>query len=84
MFWAESIWVIWDSPTTVIRQSDCSGYNVKTIIDQEIHDIIDLTVDPIKHLVYWVDQANSAIERANYDGSKKNTIIYTNVKNSIL
>ncbi|VVC34061.1 Hypothetical protein CINCED_3A006126 [Cinara cedri] len=78
MFWAESIWAIWDSPTTVIRQSDCSGYNVKTIIDQEVHDITDLTIDPIKHLVYWVDQANSAIERANYDGSKRNIIIYTN------
>lgn len=79
MFWAESIWAIWNSPTTVIKQSDCSGENVKTIIDQELHDITDLTVDPIKHMIYWVDMVSSAIERANYDGSKRNMLIYTNV-----
>lgn len=83
MFWAESIWTIWNSPTTIIRQSDCSGLNVKTIIDHELHDVTDLALDPIKRMVYWVDMVNSAIERANYDGSKRNILIYTNVRKFI-
>lgn len=83
IFWAESIWAIWNSPTTIIRQSDCSGHKVKTIIDHELHDITDLTLDPIKHMVYWVDMVNSVIERANYDGSKRTTLIYTNVRKLI-
>jgi len=80
MFWTESIWAIWNSPTTIIRQSDCSGHNVKTIVNQELHDITDLAVDHIKQLIYWVDMVNSTIERANYDGSKRNMLIYTNVR----
>lgn len=80
IFWAESIWAIWNSPTTVVRQSDCSGHKVKTIIDKELHDITDLTLDPIKHMVYWVDMVNSVIERANYDGSKRTTLVYTSVR----
>jgi hypothetical protein len=80
MFWAESIWVIWSSPTTIIRQSDCSGHNVKTIINEDLHDVIDLTVDPIKHMVYWVDMVNSTIERANYNGSNRILLISTYVR----
>lgn len=79
MFWAENIWPIWNSPTTIIRQSDCSGHNVKTIVDQELHDITDIAVDPIKHMVYWVDMVKLALERANYDGTKRNMLFYTTV-----
>lgn len=64
----------------MVRQSDCSGHKVKTIIDKELHDITDLTLDPIKHMVYWVDMVNSVIERANYDGSKRTTLVYTSVR----
>lgn len=83
MFWTESIWTIWNSPTTIIRRSDTSGYNVKTIIDQGLHDITDLTVDSIKRVVYWVDMVNSTIERANYDGSSRIILIFTNVRQLI-
>lgn len=80
MFWSESIWAIWSSPTTVIKRSDCSGRNVTTIVDQGLHDITDLAIDPIKHMVYWVDLVNSAIERVNYDGSKRKMLVYTHVR----
>lgn len=83
MFWSESIWAIWNSPTTIIRQSDCSGHNIKTIIDHNLHDVTDLSVDPIKHKIYWVDMVNMAIERANYDGSNRNLLITTTVINLI-
>lgn len=83
IFWSESIWAIWNSPTTIIRQSDCSGKNVKTIIDHELHDVTDISIDPIKRLVYWVDMVNSVIERANYDGSKRHMLISTTVINLI-
>jgi len=80
MFWSESVWDMLNSPSTIIRQSDCSGHDVKTIINHELHDVTDLAVDPIKHMVYWVDMVNLAIERANYDGSKRNMLIYTTVR----
>ncbi|XP_025205329.1 vitellogenin receptor [Melanaphis sacchari] len=75
MFWSETIWAILNTPTTIIRQSDCSGYNVKTIIHQGLQYVTDLAIDPIKHMVYWVDQVNSTIERANYDGTKKTVLV---------
>jgi len=75
MFWSETIWAILNTPTTIIRQSDCSGYNVKTIIHQGLQYVTDLALDPIKHMVYWVDQVNSTIERANYDGTKITVLV---------
>lgn len=79
MFWSETIWALLNSPTTIIRQSDCSGYNVKTIIHQGLHYVTDLALDPIKHMVYWVDEVNSTIERANYDGTRKTMLINVEV-----
>jgi len=75
LFWSETIWAILNTPTTIIKQSDCSGYNVKTIIYQGLQYVTDLAIDPIKYMVYWVDQVNSTIERANYDGTKKTVLV---------
>lgn len=79
MFWSETIWTVFSIPTTIIRKSDCSGYNVKTIIHQGLQYVTDLAIDPIKHMVYWVDQVNSTIERADYDGTKI-TVVFDSIK----
>lgn len=79
MFWAEGTWSLWSSPHSVIRRSDCSGHSVKTILDQDLHEITDLTLDPIKQIVYWVDMPVSTINRVHFDGTKREMLIYTDV-----
>ncbi|XP_050441147.1 vitellogenin receptor [Adelges cooleyi] len=69
MFWAECKWFMWNSPSSVIKRSDCSGNNIKTVVEKGLLEITDITLDSIQQKIYWVDMPVQSIHSANYDGN---------------
>ncbi|KAJ8870464.1 hypothetical protein PR048_029486 [Dryococelus australis] len=74
----------WGASMAMLERSLLDGTNRTVLVNQKIVYPYGVTVDfPTQHL-YWVDTYLDCIERVNYDGSNRRTIIKGNPSHSLL
>jgi len=64
-------WTNWNDHQASIMTSYLSGWEVKTIITQDIKTPNGLAIDHPAHKLYWSDARLDKIERCNFDGTDR-------------
>lgn len=76
IFYSTTYWWIYDRPKSILYKANLDGSNIHELVHEHLEYVTGITFDVNRKLIYYTDFTRNMIERVNYEGQRREPVLF--------